>query len=151
MKPTSSLAPSSHTQTSKQPPSSLPHLTRTQRQIHHLLEQESEAMTAQAIHQRLKAQKKPVGLATVYRSLRSLQVKGLAQARALSNGEWIYALASDDSHYLTCLNCGTSVPVKNCPVQSLEDKLNQSSNFRIFYHTLEFFGLCAPCAERSAN
>lgn len=98
MKPTSSLAsssraPSSHTQTSKQSSAAPPRLTRAQRQIHHLLEQESEAMTAQAIYQRLKAQQKPVGLATVYRSLRSLQIKGLAQARALPNGEWMYTLA----------------------------------------------------------
>ncbi|MEM9153293.1 MAG: transcriptional repressor [Cyanobacteria bacterium P01_F01_bin.3] len=129
---------------------SLPRLTRAQRQVHLLLEQESKAMTAQSIYQQLKEQQQPIGLATVYRSLRSLQVKGLVQARALPNGEWMYTLTSDDSHYLTCLNCGTSVPVNECPVQSLEDKLNQSSNFQIFYHTLEFFGLCAPCAKLSA-
>lgn len=120
-------------------------LTRAQRQIHYLLEQSGETLTAQAIYQRLRDQQQPIGLATVYRSLRSLQVKGLAQARALPNGEWAYGLTSDDSHYLTCLNCGTSVPVEDCPVHSLEEKLGQSSHFQIFYHTLEFFGLCAPC------
>lgn len=120
-------------------------LTRAQKQIHYLLEQSGETLTAQAIYQRLKDQQQPTGLATVYRSLRSLQVKGLAQARALPNGEWAYGLTSDDSHYLTCLSCGTSVPVKDCPVHSLEEKLGQSSHFQIFYHTLEFFGLCAPC------
>ncbi|MEL6605295.1 MAG: transcriptional repressor [Cyanobacteria bacterium J06614_10] len=140
MKSTSPLKPSV----------SLPHLTRAQRQVYLLLEQADKAMTAQAMYQRLKTQKQSVGLATVYRSLRSLQVKGLVQARALPNGEWMYTLTSDDSHYLTCLNCGVSVPVGECPVQSLEDKLNQSSNFQIFYHTLEFFGLCAPCAKLSA-
>lgn len=121
------------------------HLTRAQKQIHLLLEQAGETLTAQAIYQRLKDQGHPVGLATVYRSVRSLQVKGLAQARALPNGEWTYGLASDDNHYLTCVNCGTSVPVEDCPVHSLEEKLGQSSHFQIFYHTLEFFGLCAPC------
>lgn len=129
-------------------------LTRAQRQVHLLLEQANESLTAQAIHQRLKAQQKSIGLATVYRSLRSLQIKGLAQARALPTGEWIYTLASNDSHYLTCLNCGTSVAVEECSAQSLENNLennlHQSSNFQIFYHTLEFFGLCAPCAKLSA-
>ncbi|MGD1863980.1 MAG: Fur family transcriptional regulator [Phormidesmis sp.] len=122
-----------------------PHLTRAQKQVHLLLEQAGETLTAQMIYQRLKDGEKPVGLSTVYRSLRSLQVKGLAQARVLPNGEWAYGLASDDSHYLTCVNCGTSVPVEDCPVHSLEEKLSQSSHFQIFYHTLEFFGLCAPC------
>ena len=144
MKSTSSLKPAS------MPSSSTSHLTRAQRQVHLFLEGVDEAITAQMIHHRLKAQTQSVGLATVYRSLRSLQVKGLVQARALTNGEWVYALASDKSHYLTCLNCGTSVPVEACPVQSLEEKLSQSSNFQVFYHTLEFFGLCPPCAKGSA-
>jgi len=122
-----------------------PRLTRAQKQIHSLLEKSGEALTAQVIYQRLQSQSQLVGLATVYRSLRSLQIGGLAQARALPNGEWAYGLASDDSHYLTCVNCGTSVPVEDCPVHALEEKLGQSSHFQIFYHTLEFFGLCAPC------
>lgn len=148
MKPTSPLK-SSLDSASGQPPSEPLHLTRAQRQIYHLLEQVGEALTAQTIYQRLRAQKQSIGLATVYRSLRSLQVKGLTQARALPNGEWMYTLTSDDSHYLTCLNCGASVPLEICPVQPLTEELNQSSNFQIFYHTLEFFGLCAPCAADS--
>ncbi|MGC1308171.1 MAG: transcriptional repressor [Phormidesmis sp.] len=81
---------------------------------------------------------------SAYRSLRSLQVKGLAQSRTLPNGEWVYTLASDDSHYLTCLNCGTSVPIEECPAHSLEEKLAQTSQFQIFYHTIEFCGPCRP-------
>jgi len=146
MKPNASLKSSVRSAANA---SSAPRLTRAQRQVHLLLEQASEAMTAQTIYQRFKDRQQSVGLATVYRSLRSLQIKGLVQARALPNGEWVYALASDDSHYMTCLNCGTSVPIEDCPVQSLE-ALTQSSNFQIFYHTLEFFGLCPPCSERSA-
>ncbi|MEL6776965.1 MAG: transcriptional repressor [Cyanobacteria bacterium J06597_16] len=126
-----------------------PHLTRAQKQVHSLLEQTDETLTAQTIHQRLQAQGQSVGLATVYRAVRSLQVKGVVQARALPSGEWAYGLASNHSHYLTCLNCGTSVLIEHCPVQSLAEKLSQqssqSSQFQIFYHTLEFFGLCAPC------
>jgi Fur family transcriptional regulator, ferric uptake regulator len=120
-------------------------LTRAQRQIHLVLERADQAMTAQSIYQTLQEQQQTIGLATVYRSLHSLQIKGLAQARALTNGEWVYGLTSDDSHYLTCLNCGTSVPVEECPVHALEEKLTESSQFQIFYHTLEFFGLCLPC------
>jgi Fur family ferric uptake transcriptional regulator len=84
----------------------------------------------------------------VYRSLRSLQARGLAQARALPSGEWVYSLASKDSHYLTCLNCGVSVLLKECPIKFLEAS-SQSSRFQIFYHTLEFFGLCDSCNGHS--
>lgn len=125
--------------------SSKPHLTRAQQQIHRLLEHSTQAMTAQSIYQKLQNQQQTIGLATIYRSLRSLQMQGLAQSRALPNGEWVYTPTSDDSHYLTCLNCGTSVPVEECPVHSLENKLAEASQFQVFYHTLEFFGLCLPC------
>jgi Fur family transcriptional regulator, ferric uptake regulator len=134
-----------HMKTSPATASLKSNLTRAQRQIHLLLEDSGKAMTAQSIYQTLQAQQQSIGLATVYRSLHSLQVKGIAQARALTNGEWVYGLTSDDSHYLTCLNCGTSVPVEACPVQALTENLTQSSQFQIFYHTLEFFGLCFSC------
>ncbi|MEO0771348.1 MAG: transcriptional repressor [Cyanobacteria bacterium J06649_4] len=147
MKPSASLNSSARSASND---SSAPRLTRAQHQVHLLLTESDEAMTAQVIYQRLKHAQQSVGLATVYRSLRSLQVKGLVQARALPSGEWVYAPASDDSHYMTCLNCGKSVLVEDCPIQSLEEKLTQSSNFQIFYHTLEFFGLCPPCAKGSA-
>ncbi len=143
---TASITVSSALKPNSLKPNSLkPNLTRAQRQIHLLLERSDQAMTAQSIYQTLQDQQQTIGLATVYRSLHSLQIKGFAQARALTNGEWVYCPTSDDSHYLTCLNCGTSIPVEECPVHALEEKLTKSSQFQIFYHTLEFFGLCLPC------
>ena len=123
-------------------------LTHSQRQIHTLLSQADGAMTAQAIYQRFQTQQKSMGLATVYRALRTLQIKGLVQARAQPNGEWVYTLTTEDCHYLTCLNCGASMPVEECPIHAFEEKLAQTSQFQVFYHTLEFFGLCPPCTQR---
>jgi Fur family ferric uptake transcriptional regulator len=126
-------------------------LTRSQRQIHTLLSHTARAMTAQTIYQQLQAQPQSVGLATVYRALRTLQIKGLVQARVQPNGEWLYTLSTEDCHYLTCLSCGTSIPVEECPVHALEEKLAQTSQFQVFYHTLEFFGLCAPCTQAQGS
>jgi Fur family ferric uptake transcriptional regulator len=126
-------------------------LTRSQRQIYALLDRANGAMPAQTIYQRLQSQQQSVGLATVYRALRTLQIKGLVQTRAKLNGEWVYTLTTEDRHYLTCLNCGTSIPVEECPAHALEEKLAQASQFQVFYHTLEFFGLCAPCTQAQAS
>jgi len=41
------------------------------------------------------------------------------------------------------------VPVEECPAHGLERKLEEQQHFTVFYHTLEFFGLCSACGEAS--
>ena len=122
-------------------------LTRGQQWVYELLQSTSTATTVQDIFAQLQAQGRSLGLATVYRAIKALQLRGLVQARALTNGEWVYWPASEDCHYLTCLNCGLSVPVEECPAHALEKKLAERDRFTVFYHTLEFFGLCSSCGE----
>jgi len=106
-------------------------------------------MTAQDLYAQLAGPGRSLGLATVYRAIKALQLQGLVQARALTNGEWVYRLASEDCHYLTCLNCGRSVPVEECSAHGLQQRLGEKQHFTVFYHTLEFFGLCSSCGETS--
>ncbi|MDB9529652.1 Fur family transcriptional regulator [Oscillatoria sp. CS-180] len=121
-------------------------LTRGQQWVYELLTSTSTEITAQDIFAQLQAQGRSLGLATVYRAIKALQLQGLVQARSLTNGEWVYRPASEDCHYLTCLNCGRSFPLDMCPLNGLEFSLQHSSPFTIYYHTLEFFGLCEPCS-----
>ena len=122
-------------------------LTRGQQWVYELLNSTSTATSAQDIFAQLQAQGRSLGLATVYRAIKALQLRGLVQARVLTNGEWVYWPASEDCHYLTCLNCGLSVPVEECPAHALEKKLAERDRFTVFYHTLEFFGLCSSCGD----
>ncbi|MEO0490298.1 MAG: transcriptional repressor [Cyanobacteria bacterium J06659_2] len=122
-------------------------LTRGQQWVYELLKSTSTETTAQDIFTQLQTQGRSLGLATVYRSIKVLQLQGLVQARSLTSGEWVYRLASEDCHYLTCLNCGLSVLVEECPAHTLEKKLEKKQRFTVFYHTLEFFGLCSSCGE----
>ncbi|MBW4550379.1 MAG: transcriptional repressor [Aphanocapsa sp. GSE-SYN-MK-11-07L] len=119
--------------------------TRSQERILQLLRQLDRAISAQALYVELRQQAQPMGLATVYRSLEALKLSGVVQARLLPNGETLYSLAQADKHHLTCLQCGKSVPINACPVHDLETQLRQSQHFEIYYHTLEFFGLCQGC------
>ena len=45
--------------------------------------------------------------------------------------------------------CGNSIAIAECPVHELEHHLHQSHRFKIFYHTLELFGLCPDCYKAS--
>ncbi|NJM73413.1 MAG: transcriptional repressor [Scytonema sp. RU_4_4] len=119
--------------------------TRSQERILNLLKTVKQGISAQDIYVELRNRNQSMGLATVYRSLESLKLEGMVQVRTLANGEALYNLAQQDKHHLTCLQCGASIPINQCPVHDLEDQLQSKHKFKIFYHTLEFFGLCRQC------
>ncbi|MBD2299493.1 Fur family transcriptional regulator [Nostoc sp. FACHB-190] len=119
--------------------------TRSQERILNLLKNVKQGISAQDIYIELRNRNQNMGLATVYRSLEALKLEGLVQVRTLANGEALYSLVQQDKHHLTCLQCGMSIPINQCPVHDLEDQLQVSHKFKIFYHTLEFFGLCDQC------
>jgi Fur family ferric uptake transcriptional regulator len=119
--------------------------TRSQERILRLLRELNRPISAQELYIELRDRTQGMGLATVYRSLEALKLGGAVQARTLANGESLYSLIQEDKHHLTCLQCGTSIPIEDCPVHELEAQLHQSKHFEIYYHTLEFFGVCSPC------
>ena len=124
--------------------------TRNQEKILQLLKTTQKSFSAQEIYIELRKRSQSIGLATVYRSLEALKLDGMVQVRTLASGESLYASSQQDKHHLTCLQCGVSIPLEQCPVHQLEIELQQSHEFKIFYHTLEFFGLCTSCRPAAA-
>lgn len=120
--------------------------TRSQEQILSVLGDLGQAISAQDLYIKLRDRQHTMGLATVYRALDALKLEGAVQVRTLPSGESLYSPVQQDRHHLTCLQCGASMAIEQCPVHDLETHLNQSHQFKIFYHTLEFFGLC-PCCQ----
>lgn len=119
--------------------------TRSQTLILDLLKSLDSALSAQDIYMDLRKQGHSIGLATVYRALETLKREGKLQVRTLATGESLYSTTKEDRHHLTCVQCGSSIPISECPVHELEEKLNHSYDFKIYYHMLEFFGLCTKC------
>lgn len=113
-----------------------------------ILHQQADALSAQELFSLLR-ERQAIGLATVYRALETLKLHGLIKSRMGANGEALYSPVVSDQHYLTCLQCGRSFPLDHCPVQELEMHLQPSVPFKVYYHTLEFFGLCQPCAHQA--
>lgn len=122
-----------------------PRRTRNQERIIEILKSLDRSISAQDLYVEMRNRDISMGLATVYRSLEALKLEGVVQSRTLAGGEALYSMIQEDRHHLTCLQCGNSVPIDECPVHDLEDQLNQSYKFKIYYHMLEFFGLCTQC------
>lgn len=125
--------------------------TRSQDRILNLLKTLNRAISAQDIYVELRNRDQSMGLATVYRALEALKLEGVVQVRTLANGESLYSSVLRDQHHLTCLNCRESIPINECPVHQLEHELQDSHQFKIYYHTLEFFGLCDRCGMSDAT
>ena len=66
-----------------------------------VLRSSEEELSGQALHARIKAEGGAIGLATVYRHLRSLQQQGQVRCRHLGNGEALYAPRERDVHHPT--------------------------------------------------
>jgi Fur family ferric uptake transcriptional regulator len=124
--------------------------TRSQERILNLLKTLNRAISAQDLYVELRSRDQSMGLATVYRALEALKLEGVVQVRTLASGESLYSSVQRDQHHLTCLNCGESIPINECPVHELESELQDSHQFKIYYHTLEFFGLCDRCSVANA-
>jgi Fur family transcriptional regulator, ferric uptake regulator len=119
--------------------------TRSQERILQLLNQCDCGISAQDIYIELRKCDRGVGLATIYRALESLKLEGIVQCRTLPTGESLYSCVQADRHHLTCLHCGESIAIDECPVEQLEQRLEVLHRFKIYYHTLEFFGVCVTC------
>jgi Fur family transcriptional regulator, ferric uptake regulator len=110
----------------------------------------ADPISAQDLYIELRSHSQSMGLATVYRALDTLKKSGLVQVRTQPTGESLYSTIQEDRHHLTCLTCGLSIPIDECPVHHLEQELIQAHSFKIHYHTLEFFGLCDRCSTQMA-
>jgi Fur family transcriptional regulator, ferric uptake regulator len=122
--------------------------TRSQERILNVLKSLNRAISAQDLYIELRHREMSMGLATVYRALEALKLEGMVQVRTLANGEALYSLIQEDRHHLTCLQCGSSIAIDECPVHDLEQELNQTHQFKIYYHMLEFFGVCEDCQAK---
>lgn len=101
-------------------------------------------VTALEIQNELKLDK-----VTVYRTLKTLEEKGVVRSVELGKRSKYYELDhADDHHHITCIRCGKIEAVYMCPVEGIEERvLNASSEFsELASHMLEFQGVCKSCA-----
>lgn len=123
-------------------------LTSQQKKVLEILEHTDHSISAQEIYRQLRPHHR-IGLATVYRALEALKLKGIVSGLTMPSGETVYQLAPSDRHHFNCLKCGRSFPLAVCPLTALQTTMQEAQGFRVFYHILEFFGLCADCQQTS--
>ena len=124
----------------------------SQKQIISVLKELKEEINAQDLYVKLRQRGEKLGLATVYRGLKALKLNGRIQERVSPTGESFYSLiGTEHQHHFNCVGCGQSLSLDTCPLEKQAFEPYQAQNFKVFYHTLEFFGLCSVCQNQQPN
>jgi Fur family ferric uptake transcriptional regulator len=104
-------------------------------------------LTAEEVHRRLRRGRRPIGLATVYRTLDLFVREGLVERAHVGDGKVRYGLAARHHDHLVCLACGEWEPIKDCLVSRPPRRM---AGFRVTGHQLELYGVCADCQAAGA-
>lgn len=106
-------------------------------------------MTAQQLHDQLRENEQPVGLATVYRNLTSLVEQGLVDMIITDEGEAIYRQCEieEHHHHLLCRVCGHAVEFVSLQLEELAHGIAEKAGYIDLHHRMEIFGLCPDCAD----
>jgi len=107
---------------------------------------EPDDVTAQALHRRLVARRRRVGLATIYRTLHDLTEAGVIDALPHGGAETCYRLCgAGHHHHLVCSQCHRVVELTNCRLGTWLGRAGAAEGFVVTGHTLEAAGICASC------
>lgn len=90
--------------------------------------------------------------ATAYRMLEAFAAAGLARRVVLTHDRALYEAAGVHHHHAICRVCGRIVDVEACLPRTLDERVREAAGFAcIDDHTLEFLGVCRPCAKKHAH
>ncbi len=105
----------------------------------------SDPLSAQEVHQLLKEKGFNVDLVTVYRTLELFDNLKLARKTQFEDKVARFELPSDSHHHhLVCIKCGLVEDVE-VNERKFVKKIEETSNFKVERHSLEFFGFCITC------
>jgi Fur family transcriptional regulator, ferric uptake regulator len=120
--------------------------------VKHALTESKGFVSAQQLHLVLKNHGSTIGLATVYRALNDLIDQGDADSLQSQDGEVLFrACGEGHHHHLICRNCGKTVEIEANRVESWADQVAKEHGFSDPSHTIDIFGLCAPCQKKVAK
>jgi Fur family transcriptional regulator, ferric uptake regulator len=118
------------------------------RAVVELLSREDCCLSAQDIHDRLRAGGGRVGLASVYRTLDGLDELGLVQRVDLGDGVSRFERADprgDHHHHLVCGDCGRVEPFEDSALEAALARVAGGRGYDLAAHDVVLRGACVDC------
>lgn len=89
---------------------------------------------------------RPIGRATIFRTLELFTELGLLERIDLPTGEHAYVACEPlHHHHVICSNCGRQTEVDDAGVQAIVNEMARRTGYRIDRHRLELYGTCPSC------
>ncbi len=104
--------------------------------------------SAQEIHERLRADGSPVGIASVYRSLDLLHGLGLVTRVDTGDGIARYEPAlpgGEHHHHLVCIRCGGVEAFQDEALEAAIHAVGERVDFEVTWHDVALRGVCRAC------
>lgn len=111
-----------------------------------------EHLTAEEIFELVKVDCPEIGLATVYRTIQLLNELHLIDRVNFDDGFVRYEMGSalegglrHRHHHLICIKCGKVVSFRDDLLEGLEEKIAETTGFRVVNHEVKLYGFCVEC------
>lgn len=119
--------------------------TRQKEAILRVLEDNDDHPTASWIYEQVRREIPHISLGTVYRDLKSLKQEGKI-AEIHPSGSLSRFDGNNKNHYhFHCQKCDRIFDVAEPVDTAIDIRVAQKTSFDVFYHRLEFYGLCQDC------
>lgn len=107
--------------------------------------------SAQEVWEDLRASRRSVGRATVFRTLELLAEFGVLDRVHSGDGHHRYAVCETrHHHHLMCIDCSNVVLVAAPEIEDQIRRLASDADFELLTHHLELIGLCPMCRRQPA-
>jgi Fur family transcriptional regulator, ferric uptake regulator len=113
-----------------------------------LLGRQGCCLSAQEIHDSLRANGGRIGIASVYRALDGMDELGLVQRVDLGDGVARFEPAHDDAHHhhhLVCDDCGKVEPFEDPALESAIERVAGGRGYAVAAHEVVLRGACEDC------
>lgn len=107
-------------------------------------------VSAEELHDYIRAQGHSFGLATIYRTLNLLKEAGLAEQKNFEDGKAVFEVSIPHEHHdhIVCIKCAKVVEFVDPEIEKLQEQVAASLGFRLQSHRLDMFGVCMDCRSK---
>lgn len=119
-----------------------------------MLYNSDEHLTPEALHHLIQ-EKHPdlnTGIATVYRTLSLLEDSEMVTSLSFGAQGKKYELGAKDHHdHLICTQCGTITEFVDDEIEERQKKIAEALGFKMQEHSMQIYGICKTCQDKSKN
>ncbi len=122
-------------------------VTAARRDLLKILCQTGDHLTSTDVIEKAAQAKRPIGRASVFRTLDLLTELGIIRPTYLHRGAPNYIVMPENGHHahIICRDCSQVIEINECSIDEMIDALEVRHNIEITGHLLELYGKCKDC------